>query len=166
VADASGSTSGTVVLDVGGMDARIVATSQPRGGLLELPMAHLVECRADRRVVLDDGFIPTALSCRAAQPLCLLLTELLGLVHQRGEALAARDIFALTAMHPLITLGGSLVTALALAETAVGAEAAFDLTHLDELWQAERWGEDHLAAETRAARRRDFMAAARLLTLL
>jgi len=90
VADASGSTSGTVVLDVGGMDARIVAASQPREGLLELPMAHLVECRADRRVVLDDGFMPTALSCRAAQPLCLLLTELLGLLHQRGEALAAR----------------------------------------------------------------------------
>jgi chaperone required for assembly of F1-ATPase len=87
-------------------------------------------------------------------------------VQRLGEALAARDIFALTAMHPLITLGGSLVTALALAETALGAEAAFDLTHLDELWQAERWGEDQIAAETRAARRRDFMAAARLLTLL
>ncbi|WP_420138883.1 ATP12 family chaperone protein [Sphingomonas sp.] len=87
-------------------------------------------------------------------------------VQRLGEALAARDIFALAAMAPLITLGGSLVTALALSEDAVGADAAFDLTHLDELWQAERWGEDQLAAETRAARRRDFMAAARLLTLL
>ncbi|SEW01595.1 type VI secretion system baseplate subunit TssK [Luteibacter sp. 329MFSha] len=90
VGDASGSTTGTVVLEVGGLDARLLVGSQAREGLVELPMAHLVECRADRRVVLDDGFIPTALSCRAANPLSLFITELLGLLHQRGEALAAR----------------------------------------------------------------------------
>ena len=74
--------------------------------------------------------------------------------------------FGLAAMAPLVTIGGSLVTALALSEGAVAPDAAFELTHLDEAWQAERWGEDQLAAETRAARRRDFMAAAALLTLL
>ena len=83
-----------------------------------------------------------------------------------GEALMARDMFALAAMAPLITIGGSLVTALALAEGAIGADAAFDLTHLDELWQAERWGEDKLALETRAARHRDFVAAARFMILV
>lgn len=83
-----------------------------------------------------------------------------------GEALLARDAFALAAMSPLVTIGGSLVAALALAEGEIGAERAFDVTHLDELWQAERWGEDQLALEARAARRRDFMAAAQLLALL
>ncbi len=83
-----------------------------------------------------------------------------------SEALAARDAFSLAAMSPLITIGGSLIAALALAEHAINADAAFDLTHLDELWQEERWGEDALARETRAARRRDFMAAAHLLNLL
>lgn len=83
-----------------------------------------------------------------------------------SEALVARDAFALAAMAPLITIGGSLVTALALAEGEIDADSAFDLTHLDELWQAERWGEDELALETRAARHRDFCAAAELLTLL
>ena len=83
-----------------------------------------------------------------------------------GEALLARDAFSLAAMSPLITIGGSLVTALALAEGEIAAETAFDVTHLDELWQAERWGEDALALEARAARRRDFMAAAGLLALL
>jgi len=58
------------------------------------------------------------------------------------------------------------VTALALAEGEIGADQAFDLTHLDEYWQAEHWGVDQLALDARTARRRDFMAAAQLLTLL
>jgi chaperone required for assembly of F1-ATPase len=83
-----------------------------------------------------------------------------------SEALAARAPFALAPMSPLVTLGGSLVTALALAEGAIDPDDAFAATHLDELWQAERWGEDYLALETREARRRDFLAAARFLELL
>lgn len=83
-----------------------------------------------------------------------------------GEALAARDMFALAAMNPLVTIGGSLVAALALAEDAIAAAAAFDATHVDELWQARRWGEDVLATTARAARRRDFLAAAEFLGLL
>ena len=58
------------------------------------------------------------------------------------------------------------MTALALAEGRIGAEAAFDATHLDEIWQAEQWGEDALAEEARTLRRRDFLAAARFLSLL
>ena len=87
-------------------------------------------------------------------------------VARLSEALLARDTFALAAMSPLVTIGGSLVAALALAEAEIEGERAFDVTHLDELWQAERWGEDQLALEARAARRRDFMAAAQLLALL
>jgi chaperone required for assembly of F1-ATPase len=83
-----------------------------------------------------------------------------------SEALAARAPFALAPMSPLVTLGGSLVTALALAEGAIDPDDAFAATHLDELWQAERWGEDYLALETREARRKDFLAAARFLELL
>ena len=83
-----------------------------------------------------------------------------------GEALGVYDAFHLAGLAPIITIGGSLVTALALAEDEVDTDRAFDLTHLDELWQARRWGEDRLALEARAARKRDFMAAAELLDLL
>lgn len=83
-----------------------------------------------------------------------------------GEALLARDPFSLAAMSPLVTIGGSLIAALALAESAIEAEAAFDITHLDELWQIEQWGEDDLAAKARALRRHDFLAAAKFLGLL
>lgn len=81
------------------------------------------------------------------------------------DALTALPPFALAAMSPLVTISGSLVTALALAEGRVGADEAFDATHLDELWQARRWGEDELARSTREARRREFASAARFLAL-
>ena len=86
-------------------------------------------------------------------------------VARLGEALLARDAFALVPMSPLVTIGGSLIVALALAEGAIGADAAFDVTHFDELWQAKKWGEDALALKTREARRADFLAAARFLEL-
>jgi type VI secretion system protein ImpJ len=55
-----------------------------------VPLAHLVECRSDKQVVLDDSFMPTVLHVRAATRLATFVTELLGLLHQRGEALAGR----------------------------------------------------------------------------
>ncbi|WP_116091916.1 ATP12 family chaperone protein [Sphingomonas crusticola] len=116
------------------------------------PMLDWARARYDVHFVVTTGII------HAPQPPAT--------VQRLSEALAARDAFGLAAMAPLITIGGSLVTALALSEAAVEADAAFDLTHLDEIWQAARWGEDQLALETRAARRRDFLAAAQLLRLL
>jgi type VI secretion system protein ImpJ len=50
----------------------------------------VVECRADQQVVLDESFIPTVLHVRTAGRLQSFATELLGLLHQRGEALAGR----------------------------------------------------------------------------
>ena len=40
--------------------------------------------------MLDESFIPTVLHARTANRLATLTTELLGLLHQRGEALAGR----------------------------------------------------------------------------
>lgn len=87
-------------------------------------------------------------------------------VARLGEALLARSAFALAPLAPLVTIGGSLVTALAVVEGAITAGAAFDATHVDELWQAETWGEDALATQAREIRRRDFLAAARFSDLI
>ncbi|MEW9570872.1 type VI secretion system baseplate subunit TssK [Rhodanobacter sp. Si-c] len=90
VRDASGSTDGATPLEVGGMSSRLLPQSQPTEGLTRMPLARIVECRTDRRVMLDDAFMPTGLSCQAVPRLVTFLTELLGLLHQRGEALASR----------------------------------------------------------------------------
>lgn len=83
-----------------------------------------------------------------------------------SAAIAARRAFELAALSPIVTIGGSLVVALMLAENALTPDAAFEATHLDELWQAELWGEEWMAADARALRRADFASADRLLRLL
>lgn len=116
------------------------------------PLLAWARTRYDVHFVVTDGIV------HAAQP-----PETIA---RLGTALHARTPFALAAMQPLVTIGGSLVTALALAEGEIAADAAFAATHLDELWQAEQWGEDTLAIQARTARRDDFLAAARFLSLL
>jgi len=87
-------------------------------------------------------------------------------VEQLGRAVAARGVFQLAGLAPLVTISGSLVIALALAEGAIPLDAAWNAATLDEAWQAEQWGEDSLAAAALANRRREFDAAYRFLTLL
>lgn len=83
-----------------------------------------------------------------------------------ADALAARSPWELAPLQPIITISGSLVVGLALVEQALEPDVAFALAHLDELWQAELWGEDHFALEARALRERDFLAACRFLDLV
>lgn len=87
-------------------------------------------------------------------------------VQRLAAATAAHDAFHLAALQPLIAIAGSLVIALAVVEGRIDAEKAFAAAQLDELWQAEQWGEDALATEARENRRADFKAAARFLGLL
>lgn len=83
-----------------------------------------------------------------------------------GEAIAAQSPFALAALSPIVTISGSLVAALALAEGEADAEGVWLASELDAEWQAEQWGEDELAIPARQARRRDFDASVRMLDLL
>jgi type VI secretion system protein ImpJ len=78
------------VLEVGALRTRLLLASEVSQAYACMPLAHIVECRADRQVVLSESFIPTVLHVRAAGRLAAFVTELLGLLHQRGEALAGR----------------------------------------------------------------------------
>lgn len=98
-----------------------------------------------------------------------------GIVHQPqppatlarlGEAVTARTPFELAGLAPIVTIGGSLVAALALIEGAASTDAVWAAAELDEDWQAEQWGRDDLSLAALESRRRDFMAAARFLSLL
>jgi chaperone required for assembly of F1-ATPase len=72
----------------------------------------------------------------------------------------------LAALSPLVTIGGSLVAALAVVEKAIAPEAAWDAVSVDERWQLDQWGADAEAEAALANRRRDFLAAAQFLDLL
>jgi len=100
-----------------------------------------------------------------------LLTRV-GIVHiaQPEEAVAAlrravaeHDPFTLTALHAAATLCGSLVLALALTDSRIDAEEAFALSHLDERYQAEKWGTDGEAEKRARAMAAELDAAARFM---
>ena len=78
------------MLEVGALRTRLLLAKDVTDAYACIPLAHIVECRADRQVVLDEQFIPTVLHVRAASRLAAFTSELLGLLHQRGEALAGR----------------------------------------------------------------------------
>lgn len=82
------------------------------------------------------------------------------------DAVMAQDAWRITALTPLVTIGGSLVGGLALLESAVDAEALWKAVSLDDLYQERRWGADSEAQRARAAHKRDWDNAARFLTLL
>ncbi|NJC34700.1 chaperone required for assembly of F1-ATPase [Sphingomonas jejuensis] len=83
-----------------------------------------------------------------------------------AAALTGRPPFRLAGLSPLVTIGGSLVVALAVDEGALTADDGWAAVTVDEQWQQQRWGEDAEATAVLAARRTEWMAAARFLALL
>jgi len=87
-------------------------------------------------------------------------------VERLSHAVAALDPFRLAGLSPLVSIGGSLVAALAVLEKAITADEAWQAVSVDERWQLEQWGADPEAEAALENKRRDFMAAARFLELL
>jgi len=77
-------------LQIGRLRLRYMLESEDRSGYLCIGLARINEVAADRRVTLDERWIPPALICSSVAPLAGLITELSGMLNQRGEALAAR----------------------------------------------------------------------------
>jgi chaperone required for assembly of F1-ATPase len=112
----------------------------------------------------------------AAESLGARFNVTAGIVHvaQPPQALAAiaaaldsyDDPAALAALSVMTTLSGSALLALAVARGFLSAEAAWRAAHVDEDFQAERWGADAEAMARREARRREFEAAAVVLQRL
>ena len=88
--DATSRSGDIALLEVGSMRTRLMLASDVTEAYACVPLAHLVECRADKQVVLDESFIPTVLDSRVAYRLHTFMSELLGLLHQRGDALGGR----------------------------------------------------------------------------
>lgn len=76
------------------------------------------------------------------------------------------DPWRMTALTPLVTIGGSLVAGLACIEQAFEPERLWEAVSLDQLYQERRWGADAEAQAQRAAHKRDWDNAVRFLGLL
>jgi chaperone required for assembly of F1-ATPase len=106
----------------------------------------------------DVDFVTTAGLIHVPQPQAT--------IERLAHAVGALDPFRLAGLSPLVTVGGSLVAALAVLEKAVGPEAAWTAVSIDECWQLEQWGSDSEAEAALENRKRDFLAAAKFLELL
>jgi len=106
----------------------------------------------------DVDFVTTIGLTHVAQPKAT--------VERLAHEVAALDPFRLAGLSPLVTIGGSLVAALAVLESALTPGQAWDSVSIDERWQIEKWGSDPEAETALANRRRNFLAAARFLELL
>lgn len=82
------------------------------------------------------------------------------------RAVEAHGDHELTALAAAVKAAGSLVIGLALSGGRLDAGEATELSQLDELWQAELWGEDAEAVARRTALGRDIESAAQFLQLI
>lgn len=87
-------------------------------------------------------------------------------VERLAHEVAALDPFQLAGLSPLVTVGGSLLAALAVLEKAISPEAAWQAVSVDDRWQLEQWGSDADAELALETRHHDFVAGARFLELL
>lgn len=77
---------------VGSRALRLLTAQDGLGDYAAIGLVRIKEKRADRALVLDDSYIPPVLNIAASKPLTAFRSELLGLLHQRGEALAGRVV--------------------------------------------------------------------------
>jgi chaperone required for assembly of F1-ATPase len=101
-----------------------------------------------------------------------ILTEGVMHVSQPDAAIAAardklpKDAWPVAAMHVATTITGSALLALALKEGFLDSQQVWDAAHVDEDWNREKWGGDDEVEARRAARLRDFEAAALVIKAL
>src|SRR3979490_217110 len=94
-----------------------------------------------------------------------------GIVHVRqpeSAVAAARaalptDPWSIAALHVITTLTGSALLALALLRDVLDQDQVWAAAHIDEDWNAEKWGVDEEIAARRAAAFVEFAAAASVL---
>jgi chaperone required for assembly of F1-ATPase len=90
-------------------------------------------------------------------------------VRQPDQAITAargalpNDPWAIAALHLITTLTGSALLALALFHGAIDPDQAWAAAHVDEDWNAEKWGVDEEVAGRKAAKLVDFNAVVAVL---
>jgi chaperone required for assembly of F1-ATPase len=115
----------------------------------------------------QDPWEPLLTACEAAHGITLERAS--GIIHrpQSVECLDAlrqrlqnEDDFTLAALITLASLAASLVVALAVLEQGANVDTLFAAANLEEDWQAELWGWDYEAEESRKAKLEAFRQAA------
>jgi chaperone required for assembly of F1-ATPase len=81
------------------------------------------------------------------------------------KMISTQNDFELTATYNLVTLLGSSLIPLMLADHAISSEHAWTAAHVDEDFQISQWGQDDEAQRRRTNRRKEFDATVAFLRL-
>ncbi len=90
VPDANTAGERTALVQLGQLHARLMRAGDATDAWATLGCVRVLERRADNQLLLDRHYIPPTLDCKPEPQLHTWLDELLGLLRQRGEALAGR----------------------------------------------------------------------------
>ncbi len=90
VADSNANSGNSAFLQIGQLRLRLMRKRDVTDAYTTLDVMQVVERRADNQLVLEKEFIPPMLHADSDPTLSGYISELLGLLHQRGETLAAR----------------------------------------------------------------------------
>ena len=82
--------SDNIPINVGKLRFRLLLESDDLSGYACIGILKIAESREDKNILLDNQYIPTCLDCTKVAKLSDFLTELVGLLHQRGESIAGR----------------------------------------------------------------------------
>ena len=88
--DVSSESGDDISMHVGKLRIRLMLESDDLSGYACIGLLRIAESREDKNVLLDDNYIATCLDCKKSPKLSGFLTELIGLLHHRGEAIAGR----------------------------------------------------------------------------
>ncbi|MBP0593965.1 type VI secretion system baseplate subunit TssK [Paraburkholderia sp. LEh10] len=90
VGDSNDPNATPALMQIGKLRVRLALESDVANAYAVLGVARVVERLPDNRVVLESDYSPPCLDYRVARRLAAFVDDLVGLLHQRGEALAAR----------------------------------------------------------------------------
>jgi len=90
VYDNSTSNESTATLQVGDLQLRLFLESVNRSDFACIGLARILELRPDKGVILDEAYLPPCLDCSASSRLKGFISELLGLLEHRCDALGSR----------------------------------------------------------------------------
>ncbi|MEM8591748.1 MAG: type VI secretion system baseplate subunit TssK [Pseudomonadota bacterium] len=90
VSDVTSTGKKAVTMGVGKLRLQFALEVDELSDRLCIPIAKIIEVKADKEVVLDRAFVPSCLDCQASQVLREFLRELDGLLNHRKTALAGR----------------------------------------------------------------------------
>jgi type VI secretion system protein ImpJ len=69
---------------------KLMLETEDMNGYAYLGLLRISESRDDKNILLDDQYVASVLDCNCAPKLAAFLSELVGLLHHRGESIAGR----------------------------------------------------------------------------